>query len=513
MRKIGIVITTLVFALILISCGPRTSVKGYFLDIDERTTSIIFSIELEDPNDEITGDVIVELIDVKTNAIVNSKTLYQENEYSNINFTGLDNKGDYKIDVRVTIGRESKVVVSHDVDLQSLETKVITSVEDFMDMASNPEGNYELGQSIDFSNVSFLSPFGSVSKTFSGTFDGKGYTLSNITFGSITGNVGLFGYVSSGTIKNLNINNVKIGSPDARLTTQTASKIGVLAGYVSSSDAVIENISIDQAEIYVTSSSSYQIHVGGIFGDLRAVAKNIEQRNVMVDVLTTSYAKVNVGGVAGFVGEQGGLRQVLSYADIYQEVIGDYVDISTKTWNINVGGVVGDFNSRLSRGLQDVIHTGNINVDLDFGTPSGQKGTYDVYIGGLTGRSYGQIYQAMYEGSIALNHTENEFESSIIKSFYVGGISGYYESNFIIDHVVYFNNTRSIDLNVSEDSKVYLSYTVGAIPITLNHEFGYTGEGTLTKNGSAFVEVKPSPIIDSLEGYFTSEFMTSPKNE
>jgi hypothetical protein len=119
----------------------------------------------------------------------------------------------------------------------------------------------------------------------------------------------------------------------------------------------------------------------------------------------------------------------------------------------------------------------------------------------------------MYEGSIALNHTENEFESSIIKSFYVGGISGYYESNFIIDHVVYFNNTRSIDLNVSEDSKVYLSYTVGAIPITLNHEFGYTGEGTLTKNGSAFVEVKPSPIIDSLEGYFTSEFMTSPKNE
>ena len=105
MRKIGIVITTLVFALILISCGPRTSVKGYFLDIDERTTSIIFSIELEDPNDEITGNVIVELIDVKTNAIVNSKTLYQENEYSNINFTGLDNKGDYKIDVRVTIGR------------------------------------------------------------------------------------------------------------------------------------------------------------------------------------------------------------------------------------------------------------------------------------------------------------------------------------------------------------------------------------------------------------------------
>lgn len=513
MRKIGIVITTLVFALILISCGPRSSVKGYFLDIDERTTSIIFSVELEDPNEEITGNVIVELIDVKTNAIVNSKTLYQENEYSNINFTGLDNKGDYRIDVRVTIGRESKVVVSHDVDLQSLEIKVIKSVEDFMDMATNPEGNYELGQSIDFSNVSFSSPFGSVSKTFSGTFDGKGYTLSNITFGSITGNVGIFGYVSSGTIKNLDINNVKIGTPEARLATQTASKIGVLAGYVSSSTALIENISIANAEIYVTSSSSYQIHVGGVFGDLRAVAKNIEQRNVVVDVLTTSYAKVNVGGVAGFVGEQGGLRQVLSYADIYQEVIGEYADISTKAWNINVGGVVGDFNSRLSRGLQDVIQVGSIEVNLDFGTPSGQKGTYDVYVGGLTGRSYGQIYQAMYDGSISLNHTENEFESSIIKSFYVGGISGYYESNFIIDHAVYSNNTRSINVTVSQDSKVYLSYTIGINLIALNHEFGYKGNGTLIKNGSSYEESKPSPIIDSLEGYFTSEFMTRDINQ
>lgn len=513
MKKIAIIFTTLVFTLILVSCGPRSSVKGYFLDIDERTTSITFSLELEDPNDEITGNVIVELIDVKSNAIVDSKTLYQESEYINIYFPGLDNKGDYRIDVRVTIGRESKVVVSHDVELQSLETKVITSVEEFMEMASNPEGNYELGQSIDFANTSFASPFGSVSKTFSGTFDGKGFTLSNITFDSITGNVGIFGYVSFGTIKNLNINNVKIGSPESRLVTQTASKIGVLAGYVSSSSAVIENISIEQAEIYVSSSSSYQLFVGGVFGDLRTVAKNISQRFVTIDVLTTSYAKVNVGGVAGFVGEDGGLRQILSYADIHQEVIGDYVDISTKAWNINVGGVVGDFNSRLSRGLQDVIHTGNIQLDLDFGTPSGQTGTYDVYVGGLTGRSYGQIYQAIYQGSIIVNHTENEFESNINKSFYVGGISGRYESNFIIDHAVYSNNTRSINVTVSQDSKVYLSYTIGINPIALNHEFGYKGNGTLIKNGSSYEESKPSPIIDSLEGYFTSEFMTRDINQ
>lgn len=513
MRKILITIWMFTLVVTLFSCGPRVNVKGYFLDVEERTTSISFSVEIEDPNEEITGNVVVEMINTNTNAIVNSKTLYQESEYSNISFTGLDNTADYRIDVRVMVGRESKVIVSHDVDLLPLETKIITTVEDFMDMGNNPEGNYELGGNIDFANIAFSSPFGSVSKTFSGTFDGKGYTLSNIEFETVTGNLGIFAYVSKGTIKNLNISNVKIGTSTERLVTQYAAKIGVLAGYVSSADAVIENISINMVEIFVTSSSTYQFYVGGVFGDLRSVAKNITQNNVEIDVLTTSYAKVNVGGVAAFVGEEGGLRQVNSNANVTQAIVGDYVDISTKAWNINVGGVVGDFNSRLSRGFQDVIHSGNIHVDLDFGTPSGQKGTYDVFVGGLTGRSYGQICQALYSGSILVNHTENEFESEILKSFYVGGLSGHYESNLIVDHAVYSNDQQSIAINASTDSKVYLSYTLGVNPIALNHEFGYIGNGTLIKNDSAYTEVKPSPIIDTLDGYFTSEFMTSDHNE
>jgi hypothetical protein len=246
--------------------------------------------------------------------------------------------------------------------------------------------------------------------------------------------------------------------------------------------------------------------VGGVFGDLRAVAKNISQSNVIIDVLTTAHAKVNVGGVAGFVGEDGGLRQIISYADVFQAIEGDYVDISTKAWNVNVGGVVGDFNSRLSRGLQDVIHIGNIEVNLDFGTPSGQTGTYDVYVGGLTGRSYGQIYHALYQGSISLNHSENEFESAIIKSFYVGGISGLYESNFIIDHAIYSSELESINVHLSDDAKLKLSYTIGINPIKLNHEVGYYGNGSLIKNGIPYEETVPSTLFNSINSYFTSEF-------
>jgi len=513
MRKFLVTIWMLTLVVTLFSCGPRVNVKGYFLDVEERTTSISFSVEIEDPNEEITGNVVAELVDVKTNTVITYESLDQSNQSNSVKFDGLDNKGDYRIDVRATIGRDSIVIISHDVNLQSLLTVTVNTVEDFMAMGDYPEGNYVLGQDIDFSGHDFISPFENTKKTFSGTFDGNGFTLSNITFVSSSGNIGIFAYVSTGTIKNLDITNVKIGSQDERMETQNVYRIGILAGHIIDHQAIIENISINQAEIYVTSNSTYQFYVGGVFGDLRSVAKNITQNNVEIDVLTTSYAKVSVGGIAGLIGEKGGLRQVNSNANVTQAIIGDYVDISTKAWNINVGGVVGDFNSRLSRGFQDVIHSGNIHVDLDFGTPSGQKGTYDVFVGGLTGRSYGQIYQALYSGSILVNHVENEFESEILKSFYIGGLSGHYESNLIVDHAVYSNDQQSIAINASSDSKVYLSYTLGVNPIALNHEFGYIGNGTLIKNDSAYTEVKPSPIIDTLDGYFTSEFMTSDHNE
>lgn len=512
MKKITSIIITLILMFALASCGPRVNVKGYFLNVEEKTTSITFTLEIEDPNDQITGNVIVEVIDLRSNTIVDTKTLLDLNQYTDISFSGLDNQGDYRIDVRVMIGRESKVIITHDVELLSLETVIISTVEEFMSMADNPEGNYELAQDIDFSGIDFVSPFSSVTKTFSGTFDGKGFSLSNISFSSIVGNVGIFGYVSSGTIENLKIQHVNLGTSTEPLIAQYATKIGVLAGYVSSSDAVIDQITISDAEIHVTSSSTYQLYVGGAFGDLRSVAKNITQDNVEIHVLTTSYAKVNVGGIAGFVGEEGGLRQILSQANIYQEVEGNYIDISTKAWNINVGGVVGDFNSRLSRGFQNVIHSGDIQVNLDYNTPSGQTGTYDLYIGGLTGRTYGQIYQAIYHGSIDVNHVGNEFESSITKTFYIGGISGHYESNYLIDHAIYNSSLQNINVNVSDDVKLHLSYTIGINPIVLNHDMGYFGNGGLYINGNLYEETKPSITINDIDNYFTTDFMKEQLN-
>ena len=72
----------------------------------------------------------------------------------------------------------------------------------------NPGACAELTADIDLENEAW-KPIGYASnydetKAYSGTFDGKGYTIKNLNV-SGSGNIGLFGYVSGGTIRNLTV--------------------------------------------------------------------------------------------------------------------------------------------------------------------------------------------------------------------------------------------------------------------------------------------------------------------
>ena len=55
------------------------------------------------------------------------------------------------------------------------------------------------------------TPIGNDSNRYTGTFDGEGHTISGLQLSSIgSNNVGLFGYVDGGTVKNLNLTNVSV---------------------------------------------------------------------------------------------------------------------------------------------------------------------------------------------------------------------------------------------------------------------------------------------------------------
>ncbi len=112
----------------------------------------------------------------------------------------------------------------------------------------------ELMDNIDLSSVENWVPIGNESgKAFAGTFDGNNKTISNLKI--TTGNyAGLFGYVSTATIKN-----VTLAKADVSGGERMATLIGKITG-----NATVTNCSNDAASS-VTGSNS---NTGGLIGEI-----------------------------------------------------------------------------------------------------------------------------------------------------------------------------------------------------------------------------------------------------
>ena len=85
-------------------------------------------------------------------------------------------------------------------------------------------GSYTLNADLDLSSVVEWTPIGNTSNAFTGSFDGGGHTISGLTI--TAGNyVGLFGYISGATIKDLNLSGVSISA-----TTHAGALAGLAYG-------------------------------------------------------------------------------------------------------------------------------------------------------------------------------------------------------------------------------------------------------------------------------------------
>lgn len=80
---------------------------------------------------------------------------------------------------------------------------VITNATELQNMANDLSEDYELANDIDLNGVNW-TPVGDASTPFTGTFDGKGYTISNLAFDLSSNNAvtyyGLFGCCDSVTL-------------------------------------------------------------------------------------------------------------------------------------------------------------------------------------------------------------------------------------------------------------------------------------------------------------------------
>ena len=209
--------------------------------------------------------------------------------------------------------------------------------------------NITLDKNIDLTGKDW-TPIGTdYDKSYKGTFDGGGHTITGLTFTRNDKYAGLFGWLNkAGTVKNVVMEGVQITSNQIY-----GGSIGGVAGY---SWGTIENCS-------VSGSVSGTVYVGGVVG------AQIDGSITGCSSSATVKGTVDVGGVAGQT--NGGATLTACYAT------GNVIIEIDPVKNISGGGLVG---MNGGNGLFACYATGNV-------TSTGSS-TGNVHIFGLLGDNY-----------------------------------------------------------------------------------------------------------------------------
>ena len=287
--------------------------------------------------------------------------------------------------------------------LASEYSTTINNAHQLQLMAMNLAASYSLGQNINASATgtgtdvwgsSGFVPIGdSQSTIFTGSFNGLGHTISNLTTNLPSANlVGLFGFTGPGS---------------------TVENVGLLGGSVSGYDVVGGLVALNDGgkvtNSYTTGSVSGNEEVGGLVG-----------YSAPESTVSNSYATGNVSGssvaVGGLVGYSNGGVVTNSYATgsvIGFSAVGGLVgqNVGTVSNSYATGNVSG---STVAIGGLVGLNDSSVANSYAIGNVSGSSGS--EYVGGLVGYNNGGMVTNSYAtGSV----------SGAGGSDYIGGLVGY----------------------------------------------------------------------------------------
>ncbi len=291
--------------------------------------------------------------------------------------------GTFPVLASIPSGVQSNVLQEHIVDSDSIfrgngtitTPYLITTADELVSLASlvnNGIGNnneyskahYMLMNDIDLSNYTNSDgknswiPIGQEGNEFKGTFDGNGYIISNLLISPDVlinaNNLGLFGYVYGGVIKNIGIKSCSITA---------LSKAGAVAGKLAGGSIV--------TNCYVTGIIGGASRIGAIAGE---VEENSSIKN--------SYAKADIKSGTVYFGSEigkyaGGIAGVIS-----NSVIENCYATGKISGTSFVGGIAGyaAFGSKVANciGMNEIVkgseETRRIVGKLDNSTINGSYG-------------------------------------------------------------------------------------------------------------------------------------------
>ena len=161
---------------------------------------------------------------------------------------GLDVQVSERIDWNATNPGSGGITLKDTYD-QATNTYYVYTAEGLYDWAEKARTdltvNCILMDDIDYNNKEWTAIGNTSIDSYSGTFDGGGHTIRNITIKDNPQNNGLFGYIAGGGIvKNLTVKNASM--------TTSGTKYGIIAAW---NDGTIENCVVSSCDI--TGSSGY----------------------------------------------------------------------------------------------------------------------------------------------------------------------------------------------------------------------------------------------------------------
>jgi hypothetical protein len=188
--------------------------------------------------------------------------------------------------------------------------------------------HFKLAADIDMAGVEF-TPIGDGANKFTGSLDGNGYTISNLTIGTASSPysskyVGLFGYLN-GTVKNLTLSNGRVIAE----YSSGACYAGMLCGYAGSSATITGCSATSNVSATCT---GYTAYAGGLAGyAANTISDSFAAGDVTAQVTTSNYAYA--GGLADYA--ENTITNCYATGDVTAET-------SAASGSLYAGGLVGE---------------------------------------------------------------------------------------------------------------------------------------------------------------------------
>lgn len=221
---------------------------------------------------------------------------------------------------------------------QAVAVETIATPEEFMSKLANNDSHtvYLLTADLDFTGVEFAKI-----KNLNGLINGDGHTIKNVTL-SGSGNVGMFEYISGGTLMNVKLENIGITATGQRagifarsnggyvsnvlmvnVNLNVAGRAGALIGHHNKGDLYIDNVALVNDDEHLIKSSANDIGgiVGFIQGDSGKTFGSVTLTDCFVDSVVDATGCNYVGGMVGrmedrVVGDKFTLERCYSMATV-----------------------------------------------------------------------------------------------------------------------------------------------------------------------------------------------------